>query len=748
MKPRYLVYCLCALSISGCSQHFLQPVEKASLEQRSAQAMQSIYNTSGFDYQGQMRFEMPEQTKAKIKQQLVLDDKLGLDFKNYMRLQGIATESEQFKSLEQSLQKERALLGLDKSDSRVQIVDRLLQDLTFSYDGGVDYRAKLLALNLSARYDTKGLLIQAKYPMILDLQNTKFYTDFSSLAPFMVSAENRNQLTYLDFAKYRSQLDKVDLANLVDYIKQSTAVPFMLAKQDQLSQIALSEADKKAGGVEKIRFNTDLEALSAQLLAYARVNQEYLSQHIVKPKNGVADAADTASTVDFNKMSHQEQADWATEQLEKVVEAPEHEYSDETMDSAAAEATAAALEASEEIAAAAEGREDDETALSRDGANDSEPTPEQCSDVDNAKPSLANYAFCLDNYDINVLSEPVKAKDSEITKAATKVMKVAELFKSNDAKKLTTADQFKTMWNEKQTQVDAILPKASERHPLNMDMVLDRQGRLVQTEYDMQILKTVGSEQRPLQLKAQMQISNYGKPKAIDRAGMQKAKPVAEVIEDSRFSSLLSKVKSASNDEGFEAELKQLAVTRYAENRSYLKTYQMVYGALFAESYPEAMKKFSAQEVQNLATLMAYRSLAEEGATKLTAQEKAQWKHLERQYPIGESRLLQSAAATIVMDAKDHGDSIRQWQQIIKNNSSVTQRFAKGYIFEYQDKYGLSQSNAHLQRVAEQLAKFYVASKQQKIDPEAFKSLTEDDLEYLESGVFKDTYLKMLDLSQ
>ena len=55
-----------------------------------------------------------------------------------------------------------------------RIIANILNDMQFEYDGSVHYRQKMGSFNLTARYEKPTLLVQAKVPMVLDLNNYKF----------------------------------------------------------------------------------------------------------------------------------------------------------------------------------------------------------------------------------------------------------------------------------------------------------------------------------------------------------------------------------------------------------------------------------------------------------------------------------------------------------------------------------------------------------------------------------------------
>jgi hypothetical protein len=119
--------------------------------------------------------------------------------------------------------------GGSKADKFAQIMTNILNDMQFEYDGSVHYRQKMGSFNLTARYEKPTLLVQAKVPMVLDLNNYKFYINYFALMPYLVNKENQNNLAYLDFSKYQAMFKQVDYKKFAEYVKASSAVYYRLA---------------------------------------------------------------------------------------------------------------------------------------------------------------------------------------------------------------------------------------------------------------------------------------------------------------------------------------------------------------------------------------------------------------------------------------------------------------------------------------------------------------------------------------
>lgn len=138
-----------------------------------------------------------------------------------------------------------------RSEKVNAVLINLLNDLQFSYDGSVHYRQKMGSLNLTARYEKPTLLVQAKLPMVLDLKDYKFYVNYFGLMPYLVNKDNQNNLAYVDFSKYKNLFTNVDMKKFVEYAKASSAVSYRLAEPQNLQRLPITDADRKAGIVEK-----------------------------------------------------------------------------------------------------------------------------------------------------------------------------------------------------------------------------------------------------------------------------------------------------------------------------------------------------------------------------------------------------------------------------------------------------------------------------------------------------------------
>ncbi|MFX6798192.1 hypothetical protein ABTH24_21030, partial [Acinetobacter baumannii] len=231
MHLKYLSLCLFSLGLTACAQHGVRPqVASASLEQKAIQSVNAMYEYPSYDYRGNFKITVdPSQIKQNVKAENTakLDAELQKKVDQYLREQKVALSKAQKQTLYAAIANEQGDLGLTssaRSEKINTVLFNLLNDLQFSYDGSIHYRQKMGSFNLTARYEKPTLLVQAKLPMVLDLENYKFYINYFGLMPYLVNKDNQNNLAYVDFSKYKAFFKNVDKKKFIEYLKASSAV--------------------------------------------------------------------------------------------------------------------------------------------------------------------------------------------------------------------------------------------------------------------------------------------------------------------------------------------------------------------------------------------------------------------------------------------------------------------------------------------------------------------------------------------
>ena len=206
MRLKYLTLCLLGLGLSACSQHVIKTNSGSkNLEQKAINSLNAMYEYPSYDYRGKFNVHVDlEQNKSTASSaQSSLDAALKQKVDQYLQDQKVNLNSKQKQALYIALAQEQKTSTASKADQFAQVMVNILNDMQFEYDGSVHYRQKVGSFNLTARYEKPTLLIQAKVPMVLDLNNYKFYINYFALMPYLVNKENQNNMAYLDISKYQ-----------------------------------------------------------------------------------------------------------------------------------------------------------------------------------------------------------------------------------------------------------------------------------------------------------------------------------------------------------------------------------------------------------------------------------------------------------------------------------------------------------------------------------------------------------------
>ena len=415
MRLKYLTLCVLGLSLSACSQHVIKSTagQQQPLGERASSALNAVFETSSYDMQGQLSIQIQPDSKAAkgasaaAGQPPALDPEVKKQLDQAIKAQKIQLSAKEKSQLYAAIARQHhpeAGLHADAKAGMADSMANLLNDMQFEYDGSVHYRQKMGSFNLTARYEKPTLLVQAKVPMVLDLNDYKFYINYFALMPYLVNKENQNNLAYLDFSKYQHLFKQVDIKKFAEYVKASSAVYYRLANPNDIQALAVSSNDHAAGVVEKIRLKTSVEELILQANLYSKVNKKYLVQQVLnfKEKNLeklVADEVDAVvqskvKSADSSVLASKNSADDASvvsQQLYRLVN--QHlgvDDADESYSSAsedAAQAAEQARDATEEMDVL---ENNDEAAADEQGL-----TAEQCLALQNtAKTTYGDVQYC------------------------------------------------------------------------------------------------------------------------------------------------------------------------------------------------------------------------------------------------------------------------------------------------------------------------------------------------------------------
>ncbi|MCH7316889.1 hypothetical protein MMP64_02925 [Acinetobacter sp. ANC 5659] len=771
MRIKYLTLCLMGLSLSACSQHVIKTnTASTNLEQKAINSINAMYEYPSYDYRGKFNIHVePQQNNTNTKaDNAPLDAALKQKVDQYLRDQKVNLNIKQKQALYVALAQEQKSYGQTKVDKFTQIVANVLNDMQFEYDGSVHYRQKMGSFNLTARYEKPTLLVQAKVPMVLDLNNYKFYINYFALMPYLVNKDSQNNLAYLDFSKYQDMFKQVDYKKFAEYVKASGAVYYRLADQNNIQALSVSSADQAAGVVEKIRLKSSIEELILQANLYSKVNEKYFMQSVLNIKEEnleklIANEVDAASSSKSGKtaslLDKKDSADDASvvsQELYRLVnkhfgvEDAEEDYADESAD-AAEDVTQAAQKAYAEAAAdstvEATVAEDEQAGL----------TEEQCTALQNTpKTTYGDAQYCQSMYDIDVFGE--QKAESGFLSYITKLQAVEKQFATYDQNQFIDDQAFKALWIKHQADIAKALPPVEKRNPFVMDVGLDAQGRAVKLDYDLNYgLSELKSR---FSVKADMLISNYGKATPIDQAQLKRAKSWSEASKGSMLEQAVNSFSEKLGQAGIqersaepytmtlEDQLKVIAEQRYDATHAYDQTYKAVFIAKLTESTPQVVQRYSSQELQEIATVYAYWYANEEvynpKGKALQSIEALQKKHhLENEDQFDDK--LGQAVNRIVLDAM-RGDTDRQaWKKLQAQYKQPQQLFAKQYQIQFEQENGASsEEKILLGQTANILGQVFVDARKNKLSEKSIQSLKIEHNEFIDYEIFKEVYQKML----
>ncbi|MBO6151272.1 MAG: hypothetical protein J6O15_01525 [Acinetobacter sp.] len=807
MQIRYLTLCLMALSLSTCSQHVIKSNANTgqSLEQKAVTGLNAMFETSGYDYQGKLNFQANSASStttnsttktSKVTQPEVappLDPILQRQIEQYLKVQKVRLGHQEKQHLYTALAKEQ-LPYADRSAAKEgygsnfdQFALNLLSNIQFSYNGSVHYRQKLASLNLEAKYEKPTLLVHAKVPMVVDFNEYKFYINYFSLMPYLVNKDSQASFAYIDFSKYKNEINRVDFKKLADYLKQVNALSYVLAEPKSIQALPLNAKDKNLAVVEKIRLSTTLEQLQLQMALYEQVNRPYFLNSVVgiKATDVVAEqAATTVAAQDSTQTQHKAVAlagdandvlspakDEAAESSLQLSQLIDTHFSTlgqgDTAESAQAVQSHCSTDGGSEnkhcaeTAAAAETvvteqREDmvaADAVQTADQDSDEYLNQQQCQELISQpqRATMGALTFCQHEYDLNAFAS--KEKEVDQTKLIDALSSLSPIFEPYASDQLMDVKTFSGLWAKHQPEIQQALKANTQQIPLVMDVGLDAQGRATLVDYDIQIAsKKYGT----VNIQADFNIQNYGQASTIDRAQLRQAKSLAEVSKGSVIENMVRGFSSATGGEETETDvaktvknmlslneqLKQLAEKTYQQTHSYTQTYQVLWGMQMAAQNRDLLKNYNAQSLQEIAQVYAY-WFADEHVYNPTGQALKQIQALQKKHDLELDQQFNhelGEAVYQIVSAVVEKDAERQaWQQLVKQYKQPKAIFAQHYIQNFKQDYDVDQPQ-QLKAVADILAQAYVDSTQNRLSLKSIEKLTLEQDGYIDLELYQKSY--------
>ena len=796
-----------ALSLSACSQHVIKSNANTgqSLEQKAVTGLNAMFETSGYDYQGKLNFQANSASStitnsttrtSKVTQPEVappLDPILQRQIEQYLKVQKVRLGHQEKQHLYTALAKEQ-LPYADRSAAKEgygsnfdQFALNLLSNIQFSYNGSVHYRQKLASLNLEAKYEKPTLLVHAKVPMVVDFNEYKFYINYFSLMPYLVNKDSQASFAYIDFSKYKNEINRVDFKKLADYLKQVNALSYALAEPTSIQALPLNAKDKNLAVVDKIRLSTTLEQLQLQMALYEQVNRPYFLNSVVGIKATDAVAEQAATTVaaqastqtqhkavalagDANDVlsSAKDEAAESSLQLSQLIDTHFTALGQgDTAESAQAAQSHCSTDGGSENKRCAETatatdmvvteqREDRVAAdavQTADQDSDEYLNQQQCQELISQpqRATMGALTFCQHEYDLNAFAS--KEKEVDQPKLIDALSSLSPIFEPYASDQLMDVKTFSGLWAKHQAEIQQALKANTQQIPLVMDVGLDAQGRATLVDYDIQIAsKKYGT----VNIQADFNIQNYGQASTIDGAQLRQAKSLAEISKGSVIENMVRGFSTATGGEETETDaattvknrlslneqLKQLAEKTYQQTHSYTQTYQALWGMQMAAQNRDLLKNYNAQSLQEIAQVYAY-WFADEHVYNPTGQALKQIQALQKKHDLeldqqfnhelGEA-VYQIVSAVVAKDAERQA-----WQQLVKQYKQPKAIFAQHYMQNFKQDYDVDQPQ-QLKAVADILAQAYVDSTQNRLSLKSIEKLTLQQDGYIDLELYEKSY--------
>jgi hypothetical protein len=789
MNLKYLSLCLISIGLFGCSQQFVQKnkQQNTTLNQRASSGLNAIYETSSFDFKGQLLIrntpsDIKITTGPKVEQQTAA---LSTDIKNkvneVLRSQNIQLSNAEKKALYESLAQQSdpySFLysygsGESKSTKFITGLLNFLNNFELSYDGSVHYRKKLATLNLNFQYEKPTLLVKAKVPMAIDFNQYKFYMNYFSLAPYLVNSEDQSAMAYLDFSKYKDVGEKFDFKAFVEYGKQMNAVNFLLAEPDSLENVSINAAEKQSGTVEKIQLRTNVTDLFYQNLFFDYVNEPYVFEKILGQKwtesaEEDAEAVDEHSSVyDEAEESDESNAIKSSERVfslisEKFDQSDDietvevEEYSPDVEDGVAASKIYIGENDDDQY-----DDEDDEDQYDREIESLSE---QACHALLNSKEQIpvGFVNLCQEDFDIDVLSTEKNQNQSHerdgegVQGVISQLAQLQAIFKPYRSTELTDVFAFEKIWNQHQSEIQKIL-KENEflAVPIRVTVSLDAQGRAQSIVYD--AMKS-DLKYGKTHVVSTTQFLNYGQATAIDTKVLKDAKSVKDVVKGSLLESVFSGVSSKLGledvedaEDEYEAsealdmstqQLQKLALDTYKRTGSYVKAYQVVFAMFYAAKEPEKFKYYSMKDMNEIAELHAYQFSSEldepTGAAATRLEKLAEKHHLQQRSNFDYAgSIAANFVDTIIASEKDD----QYWKKIKQQYKTKQSAFAAHYETLYKKRYDFSKQDAPLLAQASKImAQSFMDDLNGKLSKKSIQSLKPAHEEFVDQFIYYRTY--------
>lgn len=779
MQLSKLSLCLLGLSLSACSTHVVKNNTNQDAAQRAVQGFNALYEYPSFDYRGQVRFQIHKTNQNTLKgdtAQAQLDPTVEKKLEQYLKQQKIQLSSAQKKELYQDLAQQDSRAVNDFLSQGADVVQSILNEMQIQYDGTVNYRQKMASFNLETKYKKPNLSVEIRVPTIIDLNEYKFYTQIFSLMPYLANPQDQNKYAYYDFSKYKNEISRVDAKAFIEFLKQYGAISYVLASPTQIETLSVTTADKQAGVVEKIRLNTTLEELLLQSKLYSSINRQYFVDSVLGLNPATLskimdetelenskkdDVTQTKDLVDRNEEALNamyELSDAVNQVVYGDASKEDRSVSDEYDEDVASTQTHQYVEReSDEESASTENENDDVDAEDEESAKvEKILTEQQCNDLAKTKTNIrfGDVRYCQYYYDIDLLNAKPKQNPAFDIKRSRKDAALVEKFSTLGQKdQLVDANQFKQLWDQYQTDINASLPPKDQRNPMIIDLALDDKGRAIRADYGVGM--DFGELNRKLDIQFDMQFLNYGNATKIDRQALNEAKSFQDSFDGSFLGRAVGGLSGKSSSQSkpayvsLDERLEKLAEQVFVQTGSYEQTYKTVFIAKLTAKNPDLIKQYSTQDLQEIAAVYAY-SYSDEAVYNPQGEALKRIEALKKKHHLEEDQQYDDALGnsidSIVSEVWKNKQVVLAVQKLQKQYKTTEAVFAQYYIqkFEAENKVEKEQ-RADFLKTVNILAKSYTALKKNKFNDQLVADVNKDSLEFIDYELFRKTYQALSD---
>jgi hypothetical protein len=648
MKFKILTASLLGLAMVGCAS---QPVNKAvrPLNEKIYDGYLQLTGKQSYAFDGELHFRMQaiQPQPAAAHRQL-----WEAELAQLVKQQQLNSTEQQW--LAQGMVDSRA--ETSKAQQYLQLMETLSQRFYASFEGVVDLGHGQFSINPKFGYGSKNAQAWIRFPLALDLQNAKIYADLSALSPWLTDPQYDGRYLVYDFAALAKD-HRQQLKPFAAFLREYSLVNAALTPEQNYQPQALSAEDKQAGGVERIRYQTQYQQLLQQYLLFIYLNEGFLKQSLASIERSLPKAADGSAKA--------------------AAQVPEQ----------------AAAQAAQRLNTAIEGR----VAALAHTSDNATPTDSKAA-VDQATPAAGDTAATKPLSTMLVDSWlPANQQDGEVQLlTALKTFdhyKTGQLIGAQQLKKIVSDNPqaYAALGNVVATWLTELATVLDLNSVVVSDAVLDAQGRFVRSETSVKFAGMPSIGLGEISGTATVNFHDYGRAR-VDHQALQQALPLEQALgQDHGLSKLKRRLDSvtstAQNSQNWSPEYRyqQLASSLLNKQHSQFEVYHSVlwYAVLSQQLEELDQDKLALLRQEALFEALAY---AKNQGWTLTAQQQKQWqqhKALSDQEQLIEEAVIEDAR-TAVAQAHLHLDLQRTLAKLGQQGQSKAQIFSR--LYEQMDR--------------------------------------------------------------